>query len=105
MIVLFFGPLALFMKVSGNQIAMRNIVAISSLVNVILAFILGQYIGLSGIFISAILGNIIWCIIALKFINNKYLDDLSFVSDEQKMLFIMENGILKYMDLVVQLIW
>ena len=72
MTVLFFGPLALFMKVSGNQVAMRNIVAISSLVNIILAFILGYYIGLSGIFISAIFGNLIWCIIVLKFINNKY---------------------------------
>ena len=72
MVVLFFGPLALFMKVSDNQVAMRNIVAISSLVNIILAFILGYYVGLSGIFISAILGNLIWCIIALKFINNKY---------------------------------
>ena len=72
MTVLFFGPLALFMKVSDNQVAMRNIVAISSLVNIILAFILGYYVGLSGIFISAIFGNLIWCIIALKFINNKY---------------------------------
>ena len=35
MVVLFFGPLALFMKVSDNQVAMRNIVAISSLVNII----------------------------------------------------------------------
>lgn len=71
-VVLCFGPLALFMKVSENHRRMLNIVIISSSLNVLFSFIFAIYFGLIGIFISSIIGNMTWCIIILVYIKRKY---------------------------------
>ena len=71
-VVLYFGPLALFMKVSENHNQMLKIVMISSSLNLILSFLISFYIGFIGIFISAIIGNLVWCFITFKFIKRKY---------------------------------
>ncbi|MBL6592159.1 MAG: hypothetical protein ISQ41_06570 [Flavobacteriaceae bacterium] len=71
-VVLCFGPLALFMKVSENHHKMLKIVIISSSLNILLSFIFAIYFGLIGIFISSIIGNIIWCAIIVVYIKRKY---------------------------------
>jgi O-antigen/teichoic acid export membrane protein len=71
-VVLYFGPLALFMKVSENHKQMLKIVMISSSLNLVLSFLISYYFGFIGIFISAIIGNLVWCIITFHFIKRKY---------------------------------
>lgn len=71
-LVILFGPLALFMKLSDNQTQIRNILFFNSIFHIVLSFSLSYFLGQNGVYFAIILGNLLWCFIVYRYIKNKY---------------------------------
>lgn len=71
-LVILFGPLALFMKLSDNQTKIRNILFFNTIFHIVLSFVLSYLLGKNGVYYAIILGNLLWCYIIYRYIKDKY---------------------------------
>ena len=66
------GSSAIFMNMTGNQSILRNIMAFSAGVNIMLNFLLIPVYGINGAAVSAMVSVCLWNIITLAYIKSKF---------------------------------
>lgn len=66
------GLSGMFMNMTGNQHAFRNILLVAAIVNVVLTFALTPRFGMNGAAFSAMLSLCLWNVATLVFIKRKY---------------------------------